>query len=347
LLRENARNDAQKRLMKKLLKTLTEAFGPSGYEDAVRAIVMKEIKPLVDEIHVDALGNVIARVKPKGSQKTAKKIMLAAHMDEIGLIASHIDRNGFVWFTNVGAAFGRYTLGSRVRFLNGTSGVVGFDRLEKFDDAVPLNKMFIDLGANGPKDCPVSVGDVAAFDRPFAELGRRLVSKSMDDRAGVAVLIETMRALKSSPHDNYFVFTAQEELGTRGATTAAFEVDPDIGIAVDVTPAGDTPGSIKMEMKLGCGPCIKIRDTLMLADSRVVHWMISAAEKARIPYQREVLLVGSTDARAIQLTRAGVAVGGLSIPIRYTHSSSEMVDYDDLMNSVKLLTALLSKPLSF
>ena len=332
--------------MKKLLKTLTETFGPSGYEDAVRAVVMKEIKPLTDEIHVDALGNVIARVKPMKNTKSAKKIMLAAHLDEIGLIASHIDKNGFVRFTNVGAALGRYTLGSRVRFLNGISGVVGFDRLEKMDDAIPLNKMFIDVGATNPKDCPIKAGDVAAFDRPFAEMGRRLVAKSMDDRAGVAVLIETMRALKSTPHDIYFVFTAQEELGTRGATTAAFGIDPDIGLAVDVTLVGDTPGSIKMEMKLGCGPCVKIRDTLMLADPRVVNWMVNAAEKARIPYQREVLLIGSTDARAIQLTRAGVATGGLSIPIRYTHSSSEMVDFEDLKNSVKLLATMLDKPIS-
>jgi endoglucanase len=273
--------------------------------------------------------------------------MLAAHMDEIGLIASHIDRDGFVRFTNVGTALGQHSLGARVRFLNGISGIVSFDRLEKSDEAVPLNQMFIDVGATSPKDCPVKVGDVAAFERPFAEMGRRLVAKSMDNRAGVAVLIETMRALKAAPHDIYFVFTTQEELGTRGATAAAFAVDPDIGLAVDVTPVGDTPGSIKMEMKLGCGPCIKIRDTLMLADARVVDWMINTAEKTHTPYQREVLWEGSTDARAIQLTRAGVAAGGLSIPVRYTHSSSEMVDYDDLQNSVKLLVALLSKAISF
>jgi endoglucanase len=328
--------------MKKLLKTLSETFGPSGYEDAVRAVVMKEIKPLADEIRVDTLGNVIARVKPTRNGKATRKIMLTAHMDEIGLIASHIDKNGFVQFTNIGAAQGRYMLGSRVRFLNGISGVVGFERPANPDDVVPLNKMFIDVGATDPKDCPIKVGDVAAFEHPFAEIGRRLVAKSMDDRAGVAVLIETMRSLKSTPYDIYFVFTTQEELGTRGATTAAFGVDPDIGLAVDVTLAGDTPGSIKMEMKLGCGPCIKIRDTMMLADSRVVDWMVRAAEKARIPYQREVLLVGSTDAHTMQLTRAGVAAGGLSIPVRYNHSSSEMVDYEDLINSVKLLTSLLA-----
>jgi endoglucanase len=339
--------------MKPLLKSLTEIFGPSGYEDAVRIAVMKEIKPLADEVRVDALGNVIARVKPSKSARNPRKIMLAAHMDEIGLIVSHIDRNGFLRFTNVGGTFGRYTLGARVRFLNGTSGVVGYDRLESMDDTVPLGKMFIDVGATGLKDCPVKIGDVAAFERPFTDMGKRLVAKSLDDRTGVAVLIETMRALTlrqaqggSTPHDIYFVFTTQEEVGVRGATAAAYGIDPDIGIAVDVTATGDTPGSVKMEMKLGAGPCVKIRDAGMLSDPRVVEWMTGAAEKAHIPHQREVLLFGSTDARAIQLTRAGVAAGALSIPVRYVHSSSEMVDYDDLLNSVKLLTAMLGKPVT-
>jgi endoglucanase len=333
--------------MKKLLKTLTETFGPSGYEDAVRVAVMKEVEPIADEVRVDALGSVIARVKPSQGAKKPKKIMLAAHMDEIGLMASHIDKDGFVRFANVGTAFGRYTLGARVRFLNGVSGVVGYDRLENFHDSPPPGKMFIDVGASSREDCPVKIGDVAAFERTFMEMGNRLVAKSMDDRAGVAVLIETMRSLKSTPHDLYFVFTTQEEVGTRGAAAAAFGVDPEIGIAVDVTPTGDTPNALKMEMQLGKGPCIKIRDAKMLSDPRVADWMMSTAEKARIPFQREVLLVGSTDARAIQLTRAGVATGALSIPVRYVHSSSEMVDYEDLRNSVKLLTALLSKPVSF
>lgn len=332
--------------MKKLLKILTETFGPSGYEDAVRAVILKEVKPLADEVRVDALGNVIARMKPAKGAKNPKKIMLAAHMDEIGLIVSHVDANGFIRFTNVGGVFGRYTLGSRVRFLNGTSGVVGYDRLESLDETVPISKMFIDVGATSQKDCPVKVGDVAAFERPFTEMGRRLVAKSMDDRSGVVALIGTMRAMKSTPNDLYFVFTTQEEVGVRGATAAAFGVDPDLGLAVDVTATGDTPGATKMEMKLGKGPCIKIRDAGMLSDPHVVEWMVNSAEKSRIPFQREVLLMGGTDARAIQLTRAGVPAGALSIPVRYVHSSSEMIDYEDLANSVKLLTALLSKPIS-
>jgi endoglucanase len=178
-------------------------------------------------------------------------------------------------------------------------------------------------------------------------MGNRLVAKSMDDRVGVLVAIETLRALKSTPHDVYFVFTTQEEVGVRGAMTSAFGVDPDIGIAIDVTSAADTPHAAKMNMTLGGGPCVKIQDGGMLADARVVQWMIRTAEKGKIPYQREVLLFGSTDARAIQLSRAGVPAGCLSIPTRYIHSPSEMVDFTDVQNSIKLLTALLRSPVNF
>ena len=331
--------------MKQLLKTLTEIFGPSGYEGAVRKVILKEVKPLADEVSVDALGNLIVRKKPSAGAKNPKKIMLAAHMDEIGVIVSHVDKKGFVRFTNVGMAFGRYTLGARVRFLNGVTGVVGYDRLEQIDNLLPINKMYIDVGATSKENCPVKVGDVAAFERTFIEMGDRLVAKSLDNRSGVVVLIETLRTIKSTPNDLYFVFTAQEEVGTRGAGAAAFGINPDIGIAVDVTPTGDTPSSLKMVMELGKGPCVKFRDVGMISDPRVVEWMIKAAEKARIPYQREVLLVGSTDAREIQISRAGVMAGALSIPCRYTHSASEMVDINDLKNSVKLLTAMLSKPI--
>jgi len=236
-----------------------------------------------------------------------------------------------------------------VRFLNGTQGVIGYDRLENINDLPVLDKIYIDVGATSVKDCPVRIGDIAAFDRPFAEMGRRLVAKSMDNRAGVLVAIETLRVLqgKSTPHDLYFVFTTQEEVGTRGAATSAYGVDPDIGIAVDVTPTGDTPNALKMEMSLGKGPCIKFQDVGAISDPRVVQWMIRAAEKNKIPYQREVLLVGGTDARAIQSVRAGVPSGCISIPVRYVHSPSEMVDYEDLQNSVKLLTAVLRTPVGF
>lgn len=331
--------------MKKLLQTLTETFGPSGYEDEVRRIVREEVEPLADEIRVDALGNLIARKRPAKATQNTKKIMIAAHMDEIGIIVSHVDERGFVRFSPIGGVFRRYVLGGRVRFLNGTQGIIGFDRLDNINELPALDKIYIDVGATSPKDCPVKIGDVAAFDRQYSDLGNRLVAKSMDDRVGVLVAIETLRALKSSPYDLYFVFTTQEEVGARGAITSAYEVDPDIGIALDVTPTGDTPNALRMEMVLGNGPCIKIQDVGMIADPRVVQWMIQAAEKNKIPYQREVLLVGWTDAKSIQLARAGVPSGCISVPVRYVHSPSEMVDTSDIENTIRLLTALLRTPI--
>jgi tetrahedral aminopeptidase len=331
--------------VKKLLQTLTETFGPSGHEDEVRKIVRSEVEALADELRVDTLGNLIARKRPTKSAQATKKIMIAAHMDEIGVMVSHVDEKGFIHFSPIGGVFRRYVLGGRVRFLNGTQGIIGFDRLDNVNDVPTLDKVYIDVGASNRKDCPVRVGDVAAFDRQFSDLGNRLVAKSMDDRVGVLVAIETLRVLNSTPYDVYFVFTTQEEVGTRGAMTSAYGIDPDIGIALDVTPSGDTPNALQMEMTLGKGPCIKIQDVGMIADARVVQWMIRAAEKNKIPYQREVLLVGGTDARAIQLTRAGVPAGCISIPVRYVHSPSEMVDYADVQNTVKLLTAVLRTPI--
>lgn len=331
--------------MKKLLQQLTETFGPSGYEENVRKLIEAEVKPLADEIKVDALGSLIVRKKPAKGSKNSRKIMIAAHMDEIGLMVSHIDEKGFVHFMPIGGVFRKYVVGGRVRFLNGTHGVLGYDNLSNVNELPTLDKVYIDVGATSKKDCPVQVGDVAAFDRPYIEMGDRLVAKSMDDRVGVLVAIEALRALASTPHDVYFVFTTQEEVGTRGAGTSAYGVDPDLGIAVDVTPTADTPNGLKMEMALGKGPCIKIQDAGAISDPRIVKWMINTAEKNKIPYQREVLLLGGTDARAIQAVRAGVPAGGISIPVRYVHSPSEMVDLSDVQNSIKLLTALLRTPI--
>ena len=331
--------------MKKLLQRLTETVGPSGYEDKVRELVHKEVRSLADDVRVDALGNLIVHKHPSKATNDSKKIMIAAHMDEIGVIVSHVDEHGFVRFSPIGGVFRKYILGGRVRFLNGTPGVIGFDRLENVNELPEADKVYIDVGATSRKDCPVKIGDIAAFDRPYIELGNRLVAKSMDNRVGVLIAIETLRGLKSSPHDVYFVFTTQEEVGVRGAATSAYGVDPDIGIALDVTPSGDTPNALRMEMTLGKGPCIKIQDVDMIADPRLVNWMIHAAEKNKIPYQREVLLIGWTDAKAIQKTRAGVPASAISVPVRYVHSPSEMVDFSDVLNAIKLLLAVLRTPI--
>jgi len=328
--------------MKQIIQKLTETYSPSGYESGICEVIRKEIKPFVNEIRVDALGNLVAR---KGSRsKNGMRIMLAGHMDEIGLMATHVDANGFIRFTGLGGIRLTMLTGSRVRFMDGTPGVIGTDRLTDMSKAPTLEQCFIDVGASSLKDCPVKIGDVCAFDRPFVDLGKRLVAKSMDDRIGCAVMIESLRTLKTSPHELYFVFTTQEEVGLRGATTSAFGVDPDLGLSLDVTATGDTPKGSHMEVALGKGPAVKVKDGGMLSDPRIVNWMVHTAEKARIPYQREILEGGTTDARAIQVARAGVPAGCLSIPTRYVHSPSEMVDTTDVENSVRLLVALLTAP---
>jgi len=330
--------------MKPLIQKLVETPSPSGYEAKIREIVRAEIAPHVDEIRVDALGNLIARKGKKSAH--GLKIMLAAHIDEIGLIVTHVDENGFASFSPIGGVRPLNCVGGRVRFLNGQAGVIYTEPLDDPSRSPSFEQLYIDLGSSSRKDCPVGVGDVAVFERPFTDMGNRLVSKAMDDRIGAAVLIEALRQLKSTPHELYFVFSVQEEVGVRGATTAAFGIDPDLGLASDVTGTGDTPRrtSRRMEVSLGKGPAIKVRDGGMLADTRVVGWMVKAAKKAGLPYQLEILEGGSTDARAIQLTRAGVPAGCLSIPCRYVHSPSEMVDFRDVENAVRLLVELISKP---
>lgn len=334
--------------MKSLIQKLVEIPGPSGFEAHIREFIRQEVEPLAGNAQVDSLGNLIVtwgERKPGGH-----KILLAAHMDEIGLMATHVDERGFVRFTTLGGVRPVNCLGGRVRFLHGVQGVVGSERLSDASKAPAFEHMFIDVGAASQAENPVSVGDVAAFERPFLDLGNRLVAKSMDDRIGVAVLIETLRTLIrqeiNSPHQVVFLFSVQEEVGVRGATTAAFGVDPTLGLAVDVTQTGDTPNTARMEVSLGKGPAIKLRDQGMLSDPRVVRWMLSVAESNQIPHQREVLERGGTDAEAIQLTRSGVPAGCLSIPCRYIHSPSEMVDINDVQNAVQLMVALLQKPIN-
>jgi endoglucanase len=230
--------------------------------------------------------------------------------------------------------------------MDGTAGVIGGERLEHANQVHAIEAMFIDVGATSAEDCPIKIGDVAAFDRPFEDLGNRLISKAMDDRVCAAVLIETLKQVKNSPHELYFVFSTQEEVGLRGATAAAYSIDPDLGIASDVTMTGDTPRGVKMEVGLGKGPAIKVKDGGMLADPKVVEAMVQCAQKHKIPYQLEVLLGGTTDAKAMQISRAGMPAGCVSVPTRYVHTPSEMVDVEDVNNAVKLLTAFISEPIN-
>jgi len=329
--------------MKEIIKKLVEAYGPSGYEDQVRALIQEEIKDLADEVRVDALGNLIARKGQAGQD--GLKIMLSAHMDEIGVMVAYIDEKGFARFTSIGGVSPNTLIGNRVRFANGTVGTIHIDeglggwRNKPLD----IKKMYIDTGATDRKGAPIKVGDAASFVRPMAENGDRLIAKSLDDRISCAVLIETMRQLETPPHSVYFVFSVQEEVGLVGARTSAYGIDPDLGIAVDVTGTGDTPEATPMAVALGDGPAIKIMDGGMLAHPAVKDLMIERAEAAQIPYQLEILRGGTTDALVIQVARAGVPAGCLSIPTRHLHTPSEMVDLNDVQNAVRLLVEILSQ----
>ncbi|MBN1583635.1 MAG: M42 family metallopeptidase [Anaerolineae bacterium] len=334
--------------MKETIKKLVEAFGPSGHEDQVRALIKKEIEGLVDEVRVDALGNLIALKKGLGAADSgaAKRVMLSAHMDEIGVVASYIDEKGFVRINSLGGVRTLYEVMGRVQFENGTIGVIGVEKMDSPDKVPSMDRLFVDVGASSREDCPVKVGDAACFMRPMVEIGRHLTAKAMDDRVACALLIQCLRDLVSSPHDVYFVFSVQEEVGLRGAITSAFGIAPDVGVSVDVTLCPDTPEpQVKMAIALDKGPAIKIKDGGMLATPWIKDWMIETAEQNGIPYQLEVLPGGTTDARAIQTTQAGVPAGCLSIPCRYVHSPSETVSYSDVLNGVKLLVAMLSGPI--
>jgi endoglucanase len=328
--------------LKDLIKQLTEAFGPPGYEQAVRDIIQGQITPLADRVEIDPLGNLHAVRQGSGEGLT---IMLAAHMDEIGLMVSYIDEQGFGRLTTLGGVRAETMVGNRAVFTNGALGVINVEkwpRNEGLDQS--HRKLYLDFGVINKKDVPVRIGDVAGFQRPFVDLGEALVAKSMDDRIGCAILIELLKQLKETPHEVHLVFTVQEEVGTRGATTAAHKVHPDVAIAIDVTDSGDVPERKNFEVKMGQGPAIKVMDRGFLAHPGLKKWMVDTAAENKIPYQLEILTLGSTDARAMQLAHEGNAAGALSIPCRHVHTPSEMVSYDDVQNAVKLLLAMLSGP---
>ena len=330
--------------MKDLIQRLVESFGPVGFEDEVRAIIRAEVQDLVDEITIGKLGDLIAVKKGNGQ---GRKIMLVAHMDEIGLMVTHVDKRGYARVAPLGGVFSLYSVGARVRFADGRLGVLEVERREDTTKSPTLEQLYIDIGAKDKNSCPIKVGDVACFQQNLATVGERLIAKSMDDRLGCAILIETLRRLKTTRHDVYAVFSVQEETTSVGARTSAYHIDPDVALAIDVTATGDTPKALPMAVELGQGPAIKVRDAGMIADPRVKNWMVQRAKSARIPYQLEIFQGGTTDAQAVQTVREGVPSGGLLIPARYVHSQTEMVDLADVENAVKLLLELLKKPFTW
>lgn len=322
-----------------LLERLTQAYGPSGVEDEIRRQIIDVIHPYCDTLRQDKLGNIIAI-----RQGTGKKIMIAAHMDEIGIMITHIDENGFLRFTPIGGVNISELPHRRVQFKNGHIGVIGVEKLEKPSD-LKLSKLYVDIGAKDRAEAEqiLRIGDSAVFVGPFVHTGSRILSKALDNRIGCFIALEALKHVQTN-HELSFVFTVQEEVGLRGAQTAAFALDPDVAIAVDVTLTGDTPKAHTMDVRLGKGVAIKVFDRSMITPPQIKHWMASTAEQHGIPYQWEVLEFGGTDSGAIHLTKGGIPSGVLSVPTRYVHSPSEMIDSKDVESAINLLIALLEGP---
>jgi putative aminopeptidase FrvX len=315
-----------------LLKKLCEAHGVPGREEAVRELVISELRGVCDEIRTDALGNVIALKKGSGR---GPKVMLAAHMDEIGFLVSHIDeKSGFLRIDPVGGFDPRVLMAQRVIVHTDKGDLIGIIGSkpphilteEERKKPLELKDLFIDLGL--PADevkKRVSIGDFITLQQDFVDVGNLVSCKALDDRVGVYVMIEAVKKAKKHVCDIYAVATTQEEVGVRGARVSSFNVAPDIGVALDVTVASDVPGVGEHEhvSKLGAGVAIKIKDSLSISNPKLVRTMRQIAEQKKIKYQLEILPRGGTDAGAIQMTREGVAAITLSIPTRYLHSVVE------------------------
>lgn len=328
-----------------LAQKLCDAYGPAGREDRVRDLIKKEIKPYCQRVETDRLGNLIARVSAKSEKKTAERIMLCAHMDEIGLIVTYIDERGFCRFTSIGGVFQERILYERVIFENGTVGIIGVETKPDTPKPPRMDNMFIDIGARSRTQAleKVQIGDIAAFCQRSRIVHDRLIGKALDDRLGCYCLIETVKAIRKPVDDLYVVFTVQEEVGSRGALTGAFSIGPKYAVAVDLTNTGDTPGCSKMEMALGKGVAIKIKDHSFIAHPKIKDGLITHARAMKIPYQLEILEKGTTDASVIQLVKEGVQSGVISIPGRYVHSVNEMCDRADIEACIKLLIRVCEK----
>lgn len=335
------------------VKILSEAVGPSGREYDVRRIVIDMIKDFADKVWIDSIGNLIAVKKGNSS---GSKLMVTAHMDEIGMFVTHIEDSGFLRVQPIGGVSERALVFQRVvvKTKNGKTyrGVVGLKppHTIKPEDArqIPeIRELFIDVGASSRdevKNMGIDIGDIVTLDRDVIKIGsNRITGKAFDDRVGMVVAIKAFQSIENSNVDVYLVLTVQEEVGLKGARTAAFAIDPHVALAIDTTVANDIPGVPPNEWctALGKGPAIKVADgrsaSGIIVHKEIVDKLIEVASTLNIPYQLEILAGGTTDASIIQLNREGVPTGVVSIPTRYLHSSVEVADLNDIANAVKLI----------
>jgi putative aminopeptidase FrvX len=334
------------------LEKLSNACGVAGREKEVRELLVKMLKLYADEVTVDRMENVIAIKKGK---KNAPKVMLAAHMDEVGLMIKTITKDGFLQFTKMGGIDDRILLAQKVNVnteKNILPGVVGskpphIQKEEERKKIFTYDEMFIDIGAENRDDAKamgVKIGDPVTFDSKFMKIGKDLVlGKAFDNRAGCAVMIEALKILEKTDCTIYAVGTIQEELGLRGAATAAYGIDPDVGIALDVTIAGDVPGVREFDtsVKMGKGPALTVSDSGLITHPKILRWLIDSATENKIDYQLETGLLGTTDAARIALTRQGVPSGTISVPARYIHSPAGLISLKDAQNAAKLAAATI------
>lgn len=344
-----------------LLKKLSELSAPSGFESAVADVVISELEKHSDKLWVDSLGNVVALKRGKVG---GASVMLAAHMDEIGLFVSYIEDDGFLRVVPIGGVLERALLHQRVLVITRSGkvlkGVIGLKpphvvKPEEAQKIPEMKELFVDVGASSREEAEklgIRVGDVVVFDRTVERLaGDRVTGKAFDDRSGLAAMIKAFQLIEGNEADVYAVATVQEEVGLKGARTAAYAISPNAALALDVTIASDFPGVAKSEQytRLGKGPAIKVADgrsaSGLITHPEVLNFLIKIAEENKIPYQLEVIPGGTTDASIIALNKEGVPAGAISIPARYIHSPTEVVDLNDIAHSI-VLTKLFAEKAS-
>jgi len=340
----------------KLLADICKTPGAPGFEQKVRELVIKEITPYTDEVEIDNMGNVYGIVR--GTDK--KRVMVGAHMDEIGFIVTHIDDNGFIRFHTLGG-FDPKTLTAQRVLIHGKKDIIGVMAskpihvmtADERNKVAKLSDYFIDTGLTAAEVKKlVTIGDPITREREFIEMGECVNSKSLDNRLAVFILIETLKNLKGKklPYDLYAVFTVQEEVGIRGANVSSMRIKPHFGFGLDTTIAFDLPGAAAHEKitELGKGTAIKIMDASTICDYRMVRYMKKVADKNKIKWQPEILTAGGTDTAGIQrMTDGGSIAGAISIPTRHLHQVIEMAHKKDIQGSIDLLTACISELDSF
>ena len=321
-----------------LISKLTAIFGPSGREGAVSQAIAQLAAPYADEITSDTLGNLIIHKKGEGP-----KLMLAAHMDSIGLVVTYMEEDGSLRFGKIGGVTAKEIRNAPIRFENGVIGAVKVHG-KAAEDKLTLDDLYLDIGAGSREEAQsmVRLGDIAVYATVAGKAGNRVISPYLDNRVSCAVLLKVLEQLKTSRYDLYFVFTVQEELGLRGAKTAAYGIDPDLAIAVDVTGAYDYRGAPKAGCAvLGGGAAIKVMDSSVICHPELVEQFSLLANQRNIKAQMDVLTRGGTDAGVIHQSRRGVKTGGISIPCRFAHTPTSVADMSDVEACIDILSAFI------